>query len=101
MKTGPKASFKYLSVYLLFEDQFVLLRIWSTLANFDFRRSEYDELIRSYVAYINGKELKENRESKEKIDLKISNEEIIKKCNSLGFINGTEPFQLCLKEMSQ
>jgi len=101
MKTGPKISIKYLSVYLLFEDQIVLLRIWSTLANFDFRKSEYDELIRSYVAYINGKELKENQESKEKIDLKMSNEEIIKKCNSLGFINGTEPFQLCLKEMSQ
>jgi hypothetical protein len=101
MKTGPKMTIKYLSVYLLFEDQIVLLRMWSTLANFDFRRSEYDELIRSYVSYITNKEVKESRDSIEKIDLKMSNEEIVKKCNSLGFVSGTEQFQLCLREMSQ
>jgi hypothetical protein len=98
LKTANKMQLKYLKYYLQTENNYIAITFWSGVTNFDFHRSEYDNNVINLIEFLKGKHNISMPPDDIKPNILNDNHE---KCKSLGFLEKSEQYQLCIEELSK
>jgi hypothetical protein len=98
LKTANKMQLKYLKYYMQTENNYIAITFWSGVTNFDFHRSEYDNVVVNLINFLKNNQNSNGTSSDINSNILSDSQE---KCKSLGFQDKSEQYQLCVDELSK